>query len=112
MLLYPDMIQVDMGHTSKFLCLQKNQLDIQWIDNLKVYLIVGKNIVRLVDSWVLGTVEEDGKLEVFIDTVTNDLGLGEVEGACDGNALPIGIHISSDVKFPSSWKRVKPKYSL
>ena len=39
-------------------------------------------------------------------------GLGYTEGVNDGHVLPIGIKISSKVKFPPCWIRVEPKNNL
>jgi len=47
-------------------------------------------------------------VEGLIDMVGCEDGLGDAEGMDDGHVLPIGIDISSDVKFPPSWIKMEP----
>ena len=53
----------------------------------------------------------DGNLEGRFENVGCMDGLEEdvAEGTGDGQVVPIGIDISSDVKFLPSWIRVEPK---
>ena len=52
-----------------------------------------------------------GAVEGCLDNVDVKVGLGDVEGTCDGHVLPI-VDTSSEVKFPPFWIRVEPKCSV